>query len=276
MQNKTKPDVFDFLDAAQFLQSYFEWRKYLKNGFSIAEWCEELNFGSRVTLRFILKKMRRISSRSGEILKKNLFHTLAEAQCFDALVAYSQAKTSEERKAFGAALLNIHKQRIKFETVDAEVAGQNIFGPLVLTLMTFKDFKKNAKTLSYLLQVDIDLIENILSEFEKAKIISKNQDGHFEFAASLLKIPDNPGLKKFYEYWIDRSKKALSLPVETRKYRALNFALTQEEYQKILEKLDEYAMGLLNQFNNPNLENRTLYMFESSLFPISQRMPGRS
>lgn len=273
MPNKTKPCVFDFLDAAQFLQSYFDWRKDLNKNFSIADWSDELNFGSCVTLRFILKRMRRISARSAEIFKKNLFHSQAEAQCFDTLVAYSQAKTSEERKAFGASLLSLHRQRINYETIDAKIASRNIFGPLVLTLMTFNDFKKTAKNLSYLLRVELGLIESILTEFEKEKVISKKPDGEYEFLGNILKIPDNPDLKKFYEYWIDQSKKALSLPAETRKYRALNFALTREEYQKVLEKLDEYAAGLLNQFNSPNLENRTLYMFESSLFPISERLP---
>lgn len=272
MQQPNKPSVFDFLDAAQFLQSYFEWRKSLKNSFTIAEWSEELNFGSKVTLRFILKKMRRISERSADIFKKNLFNDESQSKCFDILVSYSQARSASERKAFGTELLYLHRQQMSYKTVDAFVANRNIFGPMVLTLLTFKDFKKNVTTLSYLLKVKPDIIETILKDFENDSVITRNADGDYEFSGDILKIPDNPDLKKFYEYWIEQSKKALSLPIETRKYRAVNFALTNEEYAKVLEKLDEYASSLLNQFNHSHLENRTLYMFESALFPVTERL----
>lgn len=275
MQPKVKPSVFDFLDAAQFLQSYFDWRKNLKKSFSITEWSEELDFGSPVTLRFILKRMRRISARSAEVFKRNIFSAEVEGKCFEALVAYSQAKSAEERKAFGTQLIHLHRQQIQtsYKTVDAPIAVRSVFGPLVLTLMTFKDFKKNANSLSGLLRVDVQAIQEILSNFENEKIITKDPEGNYEFPNEILKVPDSPDLRKFYEYWIQRSKEALNFPVESRKYRALNFALSDDEYRKVLEKLDEYAVGLLNQFNNSTFENRTLYMFESSLFPISARLP---
>lgn len=265
-----KPSVFDYLDVCQFLQTHYEWRKEHNPDFSLAKWSEELGLGSKVTLRFILKGMRSISPRSALVFRSQLFTTDLERNCFDALISYSQAKTTSEKQSFGMTLLALHKQSMTYVAVDASVVEKSIYAPLVLALLTFQDLPKNSKTLAQLLNADENLISRVLEQLESEKLVNQSSCGEYQVQGDLFKFPDNPSLRKFYEYWIDRSKQALDLPREVRKYRSLNFALTPGEYETALEKLNEYAAGLMSKFNHDSFSGRRLYMYETCLFPVSE------
>lgn len=269
MTYQSKPSVFDFLDASQFLRAHYEWRKKNESEFSLQKWSDELGLGSKITLRFILNRRRRISPKSSLVFRSNLKMNEAEAKCFELLIAYSQAKNTSQKDLFGTELLKIHRSRVPNTPVDAKIATQSIFGPAILTLLTFSDIEKTAENLARLINTEISIVENILEGFESQGIVTRNQN-MYAFEANILKVSDSQDLKSFYEYWIERSKRALDLPKNSRKYRALQFAINQEEYEKVLEKLDEYAIGLLSKFSQVEFKNRRLYMYETCLFPISE------
>lgn len=275
MTSPQKPSVFEFLDAAQFLKSYFDYRKLLNPKFSLAAWSDEIGIGSKVTLRFILKKQRSISERTACVFKSNLKMTADEGLYFDNLIAYSQAKTVSQRQAFGSALLKFHKNNIDQKELPSEKASHHAFGPLILTLLTFNDLKKDAVTLAHFLMIDRSEVEQIMNQLVTDGLVLKNSDHTYlpAFSENKFRIPDNAALKSYYEYWIDRSKQALALPKETRSYRSLKFALTPDEYTEAVQKLNEYALGLLSRFQSNEFSARQLYMFESALFPVSLAMP---
>lgn len=267
-----KPSIYDYLDVTQYLVDYLTWKKTQQPGFSIAQWASEIGGISKVTLRFLLRKQRAISVATAKRLEQYMNLSGDEAVYFANLIEYSQAKNFTEKQAVGAVLIKLQRKQFQQATVSNQAAGRHHFTPVVLTLLTFKDIVKNAATLSRLLNLDEETTLKILSDLEADGLITRTAEGTYYFSETTFRIPANPNLKGFYEYWIDRAKEALAMPYEVRRYRSLKFALTPEEFNEVVEKMNEYSIVLLSQYQSSQLEGRRLYMYETAVFPISLEM----
>ncbi len=120
--------------------------------------------------------------------------------------------------------------------------------------------------------IDEEYVEKVLKDLEADGLIKKTGEDTYDSTNSLFRIPDAKSLRHYYEYWLDRSKAALDLPMEERKYRSLKFALSKEEYAEILENINEYSITLLSKYQSSSLEGRRLYMYNSTLIPVSKPM----
>ncbi|MBO9668017.1 MAG: DUF4423 domain-containing protein [Bdellovibrio sp.] len=60
---KAKPVVFEYLDAYQYLQDYYAFRKKLDAGFSYESWAVELNFNSRSFLRMMIYGKKKLTDK---------------------------------------------------------------------------------------------------------------------------------------------------------------------------------------------------------------------
>lgn len=266
-----KPSIYEFLDVIQYLKCCFQWRQSEQPKFSIASWAEELGVGSRVTLRFILRRQRSLSPRTAQVLISNLKLDDHEAQYFETLRSYSQAKSTIQREAFGKALMKLSKEKFYQKEIQANVGAKNIFGPVILTLLTFADLKKDAKTIAELLEISANEVQSILDDLESDDAIVRLADGTYFFSDNAFQIPNDVSLKKFHEFWIDRARKALELPFNVRRFRALKFALSEDDFEKLLIQINDVAMALLSRFQNDSaLTGKRLYLYETILFPVSK------
>lgn len=273
MSQKNKPSIFEYLDVVQFLQNHFQWRKSVQPKFSYSTWCEELNLGSKTILRFMLQRKRRISKRTGEILLINLGLTGDAAEYFEHLLSYSQPRSEAERKAASLKLILLQRAQYQQVEFDVDQAVPDIYGPIILTLLTFHDFLSNAENISKSLGIDLTRVKNLLALFKERGLVEE-KDGQYSLSANSFKIPNAPqseSLKRFHSTWLDKAKNALDLDFETRRFRSLKFALSESEFESAVEKINEFALSVLNQFHNSSLAGRRLYMLESALFPISEK-----
>jgi len=268
MSDIQKPLIYDFLDAAQFLKSWADYKKTIDPKFSLSQWAKELGFESSATIRFILQRRRNISARTSKVFMVNLALDEMESDYLHHLINYSQAQTITQRKAHGDYLIKIQRQRFQQTRIPAAAASRNVFGPIILTLLTFEDIEKTAANISKLTGLDEMQSTQILEDLAMDGLVKKEIDKTFSFASKCFTIPNDPGLKKYYEYWLERAKQALNLPQHTRKYRSLKFALSEQELNEVVETLNEQAISLLSRYHGNSFTGRKLYMFETALFPI--------
>ncbi|RYZ77620.1 MAG: TIGR02147 family protein [Proteobacteria bacterium] len=269
---QSEPQLYDYLDATQFLNDVFSFRKSVNPGYSFSVWATDLGFGNKTVLRFILRKERRISPKSTRLLIKDLKLSTAGAEYFEALVSYSQAKSKQEKQSFGATLMKL--QRARYNPVELASTQQlcNAISPVVLSLLAFGDVAEEPLRLSQLLNLSEATVQESLIELHSEGLIQKDSSGKFTFNEVGFRIPDRPGntkLRNYHEYWIDQAKAAIDLDPKIRKFRALKFALTDAEFGEVLDRINDFAIALLATYNPPTLENRRLYMLETLLFPIA-------
>jgi uncharacterized protein (TIGR02147 family) len=227
------PVVFDYLDASQFLQDWFFFRKSTVQRLTYTAWAMELGLGSKTALRFILKKQRSISEKTKVAFIGNLKLSETEARYFSTLVDYSQAKTATARTSLGLSMIKIQQSRYRAVEVAASSAASDVWGPVILTLLSFEDVEGSVKELARYLGCQRHEVEASLEALEQKGLITKNELGYYKFGSVNFRIPDSLGsqsLRQFHEFWIDRSKQAIDLAPQTRKFRALKFALSESEF----------------------------------------------
>lgn len=273
MSSNEKPSIYNFLDIIHYLDGYFKWRKNHNGKFTYSEWCKELNLGNKTTLRFILQRKRPISKATANAFKIQLGLELAEEYYFDYLLMYSQPKSEAERNAAGTKLIDIQRHFFKADEYDANILCKDALGPVILTLIMFKDFQATEKNIAKLLNVDLAKIKNILKSYLDAQIIQIDEFGVYLIQSNSIKVSDKPNaesLKNFHRYWLNKSQESLELDFKLRRFRALNFALTEDEFNDFVERINDFALSVLSKFNNPYITGRRMYMLETVLFPTTE------
>ncbi len=268
-----KPTIFDYLDVVHFLNAHFKWRKFIEANFTYTSWSHELDIGSKTILRFILQRKRRISEKTRLAMLANLKLTYKEAAYFDLLISYSQPRSEPERLAAGRQLINMQRDQYTQLEVQAETAASDALGPVILTLLTFHDLEATTEELARIMNADQNKIQMILDKFVQFNIVEFKSDRYW-LDAEAIKIADSPNLESlqnFHRYWLDRGKEAFRFDFKTRRFRSLKFALTEEEFNLALEKINEFALSILNQFHTSQMSGRRLYMLENVLFPITDQ-----
>lgn len=273
IKSLSSPDIFDFLDVVLFLQEYYKYKKSINKNFSYSSWCQELNIGSNTILRFILQRKRRITLKTAEILKINLKLNNSECEYFNYLLSYSQSNTEAERTASGSKLIAIQCSRYKQNIINPELASSDALMPVILTLLSFTDFKATNESIAEALDISIDNIQIVMQQLLINNLVRIDNEMYFSKVNS-FKIADQPylmSLRKFHEFWLEKSKAAFDLDFKERRFRALKFSLSEDEFNLAIEKINKFSIELLSQFNHSTIEGRRLYMLENVLFPVTKR-----
>lgn len=51
--------------------------------------------------------------------------------------------------------------------------------------------------------------------------------------------------------------------------RSLKFALSPQDSTEFVERINDFAIACLSEFDSAEIKGKKLYMFETALFPIS-------
>src|SRR3989338_1017559 len=275
MKTKEKPKIYSFLDLIQYLEVYFKWRKATDPKFSYSQWTTELNIGNKTTIRFILQRKRRISKITAQAIKKHLNLDHQEEFYYDYLLIYSQPKSEAERNAAGSKLIEIQRHLFKAEEFEESVACRNVYGPIVLTLIMFKDFIANEANIVKLIKINPSQLKDLLNFYVENNVLTKSADNIYSILTDSIKVNDKPNaksLREYHEFWLAEGAKALNLDFSLRRFRSLNFALSENEFNDLVDRINDFAIGLLSKYSTDRLSDRRMYMLETALFPISEKL----
>lgn len=266
------PVIFDYMDSCLFLQDFYSYQKEMKNSFSYASWAESLGFSNKTLLRLIVLGKRNISANNIKAFTTTLNLNALEQEYFECMVDYTQAKNQRQKQALGAKLIQL--QRKSFTPTLVPISSgvlSDTYCPLVLMAISSSDKPVTVDDLARLFSLQTQTLHPLLSSLENSNLILREGET-YRANLNTFKIPDNFGqvdLKKFYKYWIERSIQAMELPIETRRFRSLQIALSKEEFESIVQNINDFAVTLLSRFEKNTLENRHIYMMNTALFPVS-------
>lgn len=265
-----KIQIFDHMDIGTYLQAIYQYRKSENKKFSFATWATEIGFTNKTILRLILQRKRRMTEKSIALLKKNLNLSGAEEEYFAVLVEYSQAKSTQQRKAMGQKLIEM--QRLRFSPLEVPTDTgilQDVYGPLVLMAVSSFDKPVSLSQVAKHVPLSLDRLQQIADVLVEANFIEQKNET-YQAKQNTFKIGDHfghAGLKRYYQYWFEKSVHAINLPYNLRRFRSLQVALSAEEFESVVAKLNEFATNLLSQYETNTLDQRSLYLIQSALFP---------
>lgn len=272
MQQKSL-SIFDYMDVHLFLKDYYDLQKIKNKKFSYATWAADLGFTNKTILRMMLQKKRTISVKSMAALVNNLNFTELEIRYFETLVHSAQAKNSTQKQAYGAALVKIQRETFTQKVLEMDSGVLfDVYGPIILTIINSADKALNISEIQSHCGLELNQIEKILSQFVSSKLIKVSGD-LYSAQHSAFKIQDHhlhPNLQNYYKFWREKSSTAIALPFEIRRFRSLQIALTEDEFNQIVQKTNEFATMLLSMVQTNSIEDRKLYLLNTALFPVRE------
>lgn len=279
MVEKKFPHVFDYLDAAFFLQDYYKARKKNSPNFSYETWSNELGLQSRSFIRLIVLGKKKISAKLLESLASQCFETKPEAEYFHFLVQYSQAPSAKDKQIFGSKLMQFHKRNTRQQNIDslADFVSSPLL-PRLVTLLSFQDITPNLGVLSTLIDqseektseslhklVDLGLAKKEIDE--KGEVLWKSEHKN-------LKVQDRLGsidLMKFHEQSLLDAIDAFHLPKELRRYKSLLLPMSEEELRGFYERMDGFASEEFAKLSVDELKGRRLFQINLNVHPVGNK-----
>lgn len=274
-----KPSVFNFLDALQYLQSYYRFRKHAEPGFSYEAWASEMGFKSRSSLRMILYGQRKITGDFCQTFCRMNHLSEKERDYFTTLARYSQAATPLEKQTYGIKLIKILKTASPRTDIDNHI--DFVTKPLyvrLLTMLGFEDLQATPENLANLLGKDIIEIQEALKKLQEMTLATPQfteQGLIWKTTHQRFRVPDNMGsvpMMKFHEQSLLESIQAFHKPKEERRYKSLLLPLSEEELKEFNAQMDNFASEQLARFQSNNFQGRRLYQVNLNVHSITQEL----
>ncbi|WP_168196701.1 TIGR02147 family protein [Bdellovibrio sp. ZAP7] len=269
-----KPQVFDYLDAYQYLQDYYAFRKKVDVGFSYEAWAAELNFNSRSFLRMMIHGKKKLTEKIVASLAEISFLTPDERDYFFCLVKYTQTSTLKEKQIFGQKLIQILKRQSSAQVLaESEDFISNPLLPRLLSLFSYDDVEKSSVSFAQILGIREEQVIQALEILHKLALIEQPQKGVWISKVVAFKVPDNKGslnLRKFHEKSLAEALKAFDLPQEVRRYKSLLLPMTTEDYHTFNQLLDDFAKEQMVRHNPKTYSGRRLFQVNFNIYPVSE------
>jgi uncharacterized protein (TIGR02147 family) len=103
------PDVFGYQDFRVFLADWLQWKKNLQPHYSGALFAKKAGFNSHTLLGMVIRGQRNLSPTSIRAFVRALSLRGKEANCFEKLVLFNQARNAEDKAYYLEQLIAVSR-----------------------------------------------------------------------------------------------------------------------------------------------------------------------
>jgi len=259
------------MDPHEFLKDFYNYKKGINPKFSYASWAKDIGFANKTLLRMIVYKKRKLTNNTTRLITEYFNFEYDEHIYFKLLISYADCKVISLKKQISIELIKMQRELSAKNNLflDTKLLF-DVYSPVILTIINTAENALTVLDIQKLCSLSENKISEILEKLYHLNLIFKNDIGYSRKSQS-FKVPDCPqnlNLKSYYEYWFSKSIQAIQSPFEQRRYRSLQLPLSQDEFNMIIKKTNEFTLSLLAEVEKNNLTERKIYMFNTALFPI--------
>ncbi len=266
--------VFDYSDYRQFLKDYYEQHKALNPSFSYRYLSQKAGINSAPFYKFIFEGKRNLTKAT--ILKTCVALKLndREAEYFENLVFFNQAKTVAEKNHFFERLVEKqrHRSAAKVREDQFEYFSE-WYHCVVRELVCMADFKDDYVKLA-------KSLHPVITPREAAKSVKlllslgflKKVNGRFCQSDPVLSTGYGLASHQVVNFQIEMLHKAIEAFDRCKQYERLTSATTlavsQQTYEKMVEKLRTMRTELLEMARGDDCPD-SVYELTVNLFPLT-------
>lgn len=198
-----------------------------------------------------------------------------EADYFDLLVRFDQAKANEEKRLYLERLSAFSESKVKLLTEQQHRFFEKWYYMAVREILSFYPFKGEYAALAAKVEPPIREAEarEAIEVLEALALIRRNPAGTYERIDPVLSTgydAASASLRKFQADTMDLAKEAMvRLPRDKRSISTLTLSLSDEAYKSIEEELKAFRRKLLAIAKNEERVDRVI-QFNFQIFPLSK------
>jgi len=266
------PIVFEYISPTEYLNDFFNYHKSKTSGFTYEAWATELGFKSRSFIKMILTEERKITPHFIEVFCQSNRFLNAEQTYFSLIVSHHQSTDPDEKNYYLERILEIKSQHQDVQVLsnyDVFLSSPNL--PLLLNLLSFKDVFKSAENIAEFLNQELSVVQLNLQQLETlGAAFFDSSTGQWHSKHDSFKVPTkahNESLKTYHNNSLQEAIFAQSLPADVRRFRSLFIPLSADDYQKLLEDVDNFANRIKHKYDSSHLGGKSIYKFNLNFFP---------
>ena len=277
MQGAEPVHVFEYLDYRQFLRDFYAAAKAKSRAFSHRAFSKRAGLSSSNYLNLVMKGERDLSSEMAPRFAKACGLAKREADFFCDLVAYGQAKTTDEKQRWHERLARFRKFREAHRLVGEQTAYHaNWFMPAVRELATLRSFREDPSWIAEHLEPPISERQAVeaLETLQRLGLLVRDAGGKLRQAQALVTTGPGPLGHQIFVYhhgMLDLAKRALDhLPRDQRDISSLTLCVAESTLPILKERIREFRRELLQLAELEAAPERVVQL-NFQMFPLSRR-----
>jgi uncharacterized protein (TIGR02147 family) len=273
--------VFDYTDYRLYLKAFYEENKQRNPAFSYRYIARRVGFKSPGHLTLILQGKTNISNRMLTQFITFLGLKKREAEYFELLVNYDQAKGQAEKKRYFERIAG-------FKGVNASVLSpaqyefyRQWYYSAILDLLEFYQYRGDSVELARMIQPPITPTQarKAIELLDELALIRKCADGHYEVSQANLSVRSeghSVALANYASEMMNRAREALdALPREERSISWAGFSASEATFERICEETRAFRRRILSLAESDTGRNRA-YHINIQIFPTSRPYDAQS
>jgi uncharacterized protein (TIGR02147 family) len=273
-------DIYSYSDYRQYLKDHYERNKAVHPGFSYRFLAEKAGINSAPYFKFVIEGKRNLSKKT--ILKTCIALKLKdkEAEYFEHLVFFNQAKTADEKSVYFDKLISLQRYRnIPRIKVDQMEYFQEWHHCVIRELVTMSDFGNDFTRLGKMLNPPIPaakaeasvklLLELGFLKREKAGLIQVDPV-----------LTTGPGVQDFQviRYQIRMMQLAIEAfercRADERMISSSTMGVSRITFERVVKKVRDFRAHLAEMVSQDEHPER-VYQLTVSMIPLSQKPAGK-
>lgn len=274
-------NIFDYIDFKRYLIDCYEDRKKNNPAFSYQMIANRAGFKNKGFVFNIIKGDKVLSKPNAFKLSQALGHNRYEAEYFDCLVSFNQAKNLAERNYLFERLGQIHNRGKA--TSSSQIARKDQFEfyskwyhVVIRSIIEMYRFTGDYSWLGKMVNPPITApqAKQSVQLLIKLGLVYRGKDRVYKVSNKNLTTGGdvvNLAVQNFHSECTDLSKRAINeFPPKTRNITGLTLGISEKTYQYICKEILEFQTRIVTIADMDDEANR-VYQFNFHFFPTSNQ-----
>jgi uncharacterized protein (TIGR02147 family) len=272
-------DVFAYTDYRKFLRDYYEAKRASQKEFTHRFIAQAIGFKSTGTFAQILQGKTNMAPDTVARFIRFLGLRAREAEYFELMVLFGQAKGHTEKKGYFEKLITFPKSNLKQVDSTQYSFYEKWYYSVIREVLAFHPFTDDYRELARLLEPPISTAEaqKAIKLLDGLGLIRKNEQGVYEKSDPVITSGYDTrslAVNQFIVETLDLAKVALDkLPREERSLSALTLSLSEDGYAKVEERVRNFRRELLELARNC-ADPKCVIQVNFQIFPVTRKPEG--
>jgi uncharacterized protein (TIGR02147 family) len=272
--------IFNYLDYRAYLRDYYAEQKARGHQFSFRAFAQRAGIRSFNFLQLVMKGQRDLSAQMALHFAKGCGLKGPAADYFCELVAFGQAKTTEERNRAYERLGRFRQFRAAHELEPAQAAyHNNWYVPAIRELVMLPGFVEDPKWIAACLRPPISPAQarEALTILQELGLLERDAQGNLRQSKPLVTTGPGPlghHVVNYHRVMIEQAARALDdVPRDERDISSLTLCVSASAFEHIKERIASLRQELLQLTELEGPADRVVQV-GFQVFPLSTHSKG--
>lgn len=273
--------IFDYQNYRHFLSDYLIEKKQHEKGFSQREILKKMGITSSGFLSNVISGRNNLTTTQITSITSSLKLNKLEAEYFEVMAHFTQAKTLEEKNTYFSRMVKLHKAKFKgLKPSQLSLFAQWHYA-VIRELIYYYDFKDDYKALAKMVDPPITPQEakEAITELEKIGLIEKDAHGVYRQKQGIVTTGDEISsfqVAQFQKETMKQAERALdAIPSADRDMSVMTLKLSQETFRQMKSEIQLFRKKLL-RMEESDINQERVYQCNINFFPVTRKREGQS